>query len=101
MGTIYDAVKGGNLEEVMRMVERDPQIVMTRLGHEAFHRACYEGHVDIVEFLMDHGAQQDWFDFMGRRALHLASSEGQEAVVRLLLDRQADNAILDTRTTYG
>jgi ankyrin repeat protein len=51
--------------------------------------AAYEGRTDIVELLLQHGANIEALDSMEQSALHWARRGNQLAVVRLLLSRGA------------
>lgn len=53
------------------------------------HRACSEGHENIVALLLDRGAAIDRQDDLGRSALHRAVRGRRENVVALLLQRGA------------
>ncbi len=47
--------------------------------------ACFLGHTDIVETLLDHGASPDARDSTGRTALSIARRYGYFEIVRLLM----------------
>ncbi len=46
-----------------------------------------EGHVDIVRFLLEHGADTEASDCVSNSALLLASHHSHHAIMRLLLDK--------------
>jgi ankyrin repeat protein len=47
--------------------------------------AAYEGHVEVVENLLDQGADKDKADNDGNTALHLAAENGHFEVANVLL----------------
>lgn len=57
--------------------------------------AAYDGHTEIIGFLLDQGAQVDDFDSQGRTALMYASTGPFVETVELLLLWQADPNIAD------
>jgi len=58
--------------------------------------AAFNGHSEIVLFLLDSGAEIDRVDFMGRTALLYASTGPFPETVKILLDRGADPNKVDT-----
>ncbi|OCK83144.1 ankyrin [Lepidopterella palustris CBS 459.81] len=57
--------------------------------------AAGEGHVEIVETLLDNGASINDINREGRTALHSAAVSGQSATVQLLLDRACEPGLRD------
>ncbi|KAK2113520.1 Ankyrin repeat domain-containing protein 1 [Saguinus oedipus] len=55
----------------------------------ALHRACLEGHLAIVEKLMEAGAQIEFHDMLESTAIHWASRGGNLDVFKLLLNKGA------------
>lgn len=55
----------------------------------AIHLASKDGHVEVVNELLDRGAAIDAATKKGNTALHIASLAGQEAVVKLLVQNGA------------
>ena len=68
---IRDAAMDGNLEEVMRLIEEDPEIVDStdEIDQSALHCASFEGHVEVVPYLLDQGANIDKKGFNGGTAV--------------------------------
>ncbi|KAK1797468.1 hypothetical protein P4O66_008327 [Electrophorus voltai] len=59
-------------------------------GLNALHLAAKEGHMDLVQELLDRGATVDAATKKGNTALHIASLAGQGEVVKVLIKRGAD-----------
>ena len=55
------------------------------------HSACAKGHVEIVKYLVDHGAQiEATSNKKGFTPLHLASQFNHRCIVEFLLENGAD-----------
>ena len=74
----------------------------------ALEAAAYYGKSEMIEYLLDHGADvdeiadNDWTSASEREAglgsaLHSAAIRGQKEAVHLLLERGADSALQDTK----
>lgn len=59
-------------------------------GSTLFQSSALLGHLDVLSFLLDEGADIDAPDGTGRTPLLLAVSRGETVVVRLLIERGAD-----------
>uniref|UniRef100_UPI003AACCFB2 ankyrin-2b n=1 Tax=Centroberyx gerrardi TaxID=166262 RepID=UPI003AACCFB2 len=59
-------------------------------GLNALHLAAKEGHVDLVQELLERGSAVDSATKKGNTALHIASLAGQAEVVKILVKRGAD-----------
>ncbi|RMF42751.1 MAG: NAD(P)H-hydrate dehydratase [Planctomycetota bacterium] len=91
--TIHIAARAGWADIVRRHLEMDPLAVHQRgmLGDTPLHWPCHNGHVEIVEMLLDAGAdiEAEEIGCYGGKPLHWASEHAPE-VVRLLLERGAE-----------
>jgi ankyrin repeat protein len=68
-----------------------PDEMMSRGLEVALCKAAYEGHLEIVEMLLDFGVDIEANDeYAGGTPLMLAAQKGQNAVVQLLRQQQAD-----------
>ncbi|KAM9769800.1 protein phosphatase 1 regulatory subunit 12C [Menidia menidia] len=58
-------------------------------GITALHQACIDGSMEIVTFLLDHGADVNQVDSEGWTPLHVASSCGYPDIAKFLLQQGA------------
>ena len=111
---IQTEIGDGNLSKVKEMVEKDPQVVNRVLVNDTrlvlmatpIHVASAFNKVDILTYLLDHGADinhqtqvqavtiPNSLEMHGCTALHLACMYGHYKVVDLLLERGADPTIV-------
>uniref|UniRef100_A0A672P2H5 Tonsoku-like protein n=1 Tax=Sinocyclocheilus grahami TaxID=75366 RepID=A0A672P2H5_SINGR len=59
-------------------------------GETVLHRACIEGNLKQVQYLLDQGHPVNLRDYCGWTALHEACNYGHEEIVAFLLDRGAN-----------
>jgi len=64
---------------------------------DAMYSAARNGHTQVVEYLLDHGATVDAKGIFGATALHWAAINGHRKIVELLVTRGADLTIRDQR----
>lgn len=64
---------------------------------DAMYAAARNGHVQVVEYLLDHGAATDAKGVFGATGLHWAAMNGHRAAVDLLVARGASLALRDAR----
>ncbi|CAG9854488.1 unnamed protein product [Phyllotreta striolata] len=52
------ACENGNLDQVTRLIEENPKLINStdKDKYTPLHRACYSNHVNIVEYLLEKGA---------------------------------------------
>lgn len=90
---IHEAALKGDLPRVQALVAQDPGLVDAENAPNrktALHYAAQRGHVAVVAFLLDHGAQVNRPNVAGETALHYAVGLDDPATVTLLLARGAD-----------
>jgi uncharacterized protein len=92
--TIFEAAATGKINQVIRLLARDPQLVISYAedGFHALGLACYFGHYDVAEYLAKAGAPLNAPSKNGLKAapIHSATSAGHIKIVKLLLDLGAD-----------
>lgn len=92
---LLQAAKAGDLAKVREILEQNQDLVILSDEHESFdalHWATYEGHKDVVAYLLKHGAKVNGKDKYGETPLMLASRLGYPDIVQLLLEHGADAA---------
>lgn len=75
-----------------------------RGGRTSLHHAAYNGHLEIVEYLMRNkfGCVINASDKKDRRALHFAAYQGHNEIVKALIDKGADVDVkVRTYETFG
>lgn len=65
-------------------------------GQTALHHAACRGHAEVLQVLLDHGADAVIPDNEGRQALHLACFQGNVGIVKMLLNH-TDGLQLESR----
>jgi ankyrin repeat protein len=104
-GAAYDLVIAaalGDLEQVRRMLDEDPACIETArpCGKRALSSAVEFGHPEIVELLLERGADPNGADGSTAprgAALHVAARTGDRPLVELLLAHGADpNGSIDS-----
>lgn len=80
----------GHLDVVQLLLATDPTGVSVRggLGTTALHEAIHGKHVNIVEILLQHGADITALDDSGRIPLMIAASICDAQIGRMLLDQE-------------
>jgi ankyrin repeat protein len=71
----------------------DGKVDVDRKGEDGcnncLHRACQNGHIDVVKLLLDHGANIELKTRFKQTPLFIACQYGHHSIVALLLDRGA------------
>lgn len=100
MAPIHDAVEHDKLPEVKRLIEQDPQVVHAagNSGMLPVHFAAMKGRLEIMMYLLDHGASVSQVTGCGTTALLTACCYGKLDIVELLLVRGADAANMTKNT---
>uniref|UniRef100_UPI001AACA070 ankyrin repeat domain-containing protein n=1 Tax=Facilibium subflavum TaxID=2219058 RepID=UPI001AACA070 len=90
---LFDAVGKGNIEEVKYYLSNGGNVNISNKNREdtpLLHVAVFYGHREIVQLLIENGADVDITNSHGTTALHLASKKGNAEIVKLLLEAGAD-----------
>jgi uncharacterized protein len=107
-GCLFDACKNGLLELVKatvtrwkvnvdeEFIDRRKDVIMTSL-----HAASAGGHVDVLAFLLDSGADLFARDSDGRTAFFVALEESQSDVVEFFLARADDARVFNQEDSSG
>ena len=96
---LCEAARIGDVAAVKAALAQTPTIVDSRYSKwgkaTALMLASAQGHVPVVELLLQRGAKVDRLDAKGRSALMLAAEKGRADVVQLLLKAGADVSLGD------
>lgn len=94
---LHRAARHGSLGVVKLLVDRGARVnARDKVGRTPLHGAAYKGHVEIVDYLVEHarGIGLNAIDEKDHRtALHFAALEGRREVAELLLAAGADPTI--------
>eukprot|EP01134_Creolimax_fragrantissima_P004718 CFRG4718T1 len=96
----FEGVKCGDLDAVRGYLERDGVLVrdidMTDAkGFSALHTAAQLGYLNVVVYLLDHGANVNATNFENCTPLHYAIIEEDYDLAKLLVDHKAAVDIID------
>ena len=96
---LYYAALCGFLELVEHLTLKYPQYASARGGlwGTALHSASFEGHLQVVRYLLQHGVDVNVRDSVVDTPLLLASYQGHLDVVQCLLEHGADANLLGNR----
>jgi ankyrin repeat protein len=97
---ILDAAKASDIDRVRNELARDPQLarVGNEVGDTALHHAAHSGNLEMVELLLNAGADPDAVRGDGYRPIHMAlmpnwllggPSDSHAPIVSLLLEKGA------------
>jgi uncharacterized protein len=92
--TIFEAAATGKINQVIRLLARDPQLVNTYAedGFQALGLASFFGHYDTAEYLAMAGApiNSTSRNKLNAAPIHSAAAGGHEKIVKMLLEHGAD-----------
>ncbi len=94
--TPLDCLWNGYPEAAIEMMEADPELIDKRGDDRCtpLHHAARFGYVDVVRWLLDHGADVNAVAYNGFTPLHMTESP---EVVRLMLQKEPDLTKIDVR----
>ena len=84
------AVGKGSLDTARLLLEAGADVGAAVEGESALHMAAEDGHVAMVELLVEYKAELDGKSGVGLTPLHLACAHGHDDVVRVLPQAGAD-----------
>ncbi len=89
---IHQAAKEGKFDAVKKMLKEDPDLVnaVDSDGLTPLHLAAEHGHRQIVELLLQEGADINAKSGFKRTPLHFAASSGHDEIVRLFIEKGAE-----------
>jgi ankyrin repeat protein len=89
---IHQAAEAGDLAKVRALVEGDPALVKARdeNGRMPLHWAARGGHLDVLRYIVEKGADLNALDNNGVAPLHTLAGSGQTEAARLLIEKGAD-----------
>jgi len=99
---LIEACREGDLPRVRNLVLRGAD-VNTRGArgrtalHEFFNRRNWKIEVELLEFLLQHGADREARDADGLTPIHLAAERGRTKVMRALLTRERYSRLRDSK----
>jgi ankyrin repeat protein len=96
-GPLYYASRLGMVDTIKHLLQecKDDLNGKDSLGRTALGAACEFSKLDIVQLLLEAGANTASTDIMGRTPLHIALTRKQSQVVKLLLGKGADINVTD------
>jgi ankyrin repeat protein len=99
---IFLAVMEGNMGEVRRRLEAEPDLMEARDSEDTEEQdrtllmvAADHGHLHLVRLLLEMGAEVNATTFHGATALQIAALRGHEEMVSMLLSSGADSSRRD------
>ncbi|MBM6595049.1 ankyrin repeat domain-containing protein [Microvirga pudoricolor] len=89
-GRVFQHTRAGQTEELAELLAMGlPANLRNERGDSLLILACYHGHVDLVQVLLEHGGASDLANERGQTPLAGAAFKGDAGIVRLLLDHGA------------
>jgi len=85
--TMYTAIEGGSVEIVHMLMAKNVPVKHFRNpnGWRPIHQAAHNGHLAMIKFLAEHGADINAPTFSGKSAYNLADEAGKKEARELIL----------------
>uniref|UniRef100_A0A8C8SU28 Ankyrin repeat protein n=1 Tax=Pelusios castaneus TaxID=367368 RepID=A0A8C8SU28_9SAUR len=87
--SIFDAAAKGDLSDLEKVLKENDINAVNSSNETLLHIAAANGHVAIIEYLINKGAKLEVKDKKGRTPLHRAAEKGQDDAVKVLLQAGA------------
>lgn len=95
---LFDAVDGNDFEGARKLLNKSCTLdECDESGSTALMWACYDQKLEIVELLLENGADVNIVSNTGDTALTIAIREGHVAIVEMLLEYGADTRVKNDR----
>jgi ankyrin repeat protein len=99
IAALHHFANAGDLDHLKAVLEKYPRLVNAKRPqagkdetgkYTALHHAVAEGHIEVVKYLLSHGADIEADGGHGWRPLHLAASNDDLRIVQILVEKGAD-----------
>uniref|UniRef100_A0A8C3HKV3 Ankyrin repeat domain-containing protein n=1 Tax=Chrysemys picta bellii TaxID=8478 RepID=A0A8C3HKV3_CHRPI len=87
--SIFDAAAKGDLSDLAKVLKENDINAVNASNETLLHIAAANGHLAIIEYLINKGAKLNVKDKKGRTPLHRAAEKGQDDAVKVLLQAGA------------
>ncbi|XP_027128485.1 ankyrin repeat domain-containing protein 26 isoform X9 [Larimichthys crocea] len=95
LGKVHKAASVGDLAKLKQLAKKNDINQLDKENRTALHIACANGHVDVVQFLLESKAKLNLCDNQNRSALMKAVQCQHEPCVSMLLENHADPNLVD------
>jgi len=104
-GEIHTAAANGDLDQVKSLLAGDATLVSAEDQNATrdlpLHSAAGAGHLEVIRYLVEAGAEVDGGDSDGSTPLHVAALRGHLTCVEYLVDKGADVALQDQNGAWS
>eukprot|EP01129_Flabellula_baltica_P013691 TRINITY_DN640_c0_g1_i1.p1 TRINITY_DN640_c0_g1~~TRINITY_DN640_c0_g1_i1.p1 ORF type:complete len:420 (-),score=125.36 TRINITY_DN640_c0_g1_i1:952-2211(-) len=96
--SIFNSIREGSLAKVKNLFENyNAHVDLETCSYSVLHYAARYGRCDIVEYLVEQGADLNWISNDGKTPLFWAVEGNKHKAVQILLDAGADYSIGDVK----
>lgn len=86
---VFNSISEGDSKKLKEMDKKN-LMKCRKIGRSPLHEACFQGEIEIVQYLLDLGFDPNEEDDNGNLPIHLAFCNGNVDIVKLLVIRGAD-----------